>query len=79
MVFADVIFNSAMAGFRRYCIESTSLPADLHIVLSDIVQGAGNIADMFPYFLRHAKQMYPHIDCLEELRKISDLRDPPYW
>ena len=23
--------------------------------------------------------MYPHIDCLDELRKISDLRNPLYW
>lgn len=68
-----------MSNFRSHCIESEQLPTDLHIIISDIIKGGGNITDIFPYFLRHAKQMYPHIDCLDELRKISDLRNPPYW
>lgn len=68
-----------MGDFRKYCIESDNLPADLHIILSDIIQGSGNITDIFPYFLNHARQMYPHIDCLDELKKISDLRNPLYW
>mgnify|MGYP004598133353 CR=1 FL=1 len=68
-----------MSNFRSHCIESEQLPADLHIIVSDIINGGGNITDIFPYFLRHAKKMYPHIDCLDELRKISDLRNPPYW
>ncbi|XP_076762122.1 suv3 RNA helicase [Xylocopa sonorina] len=75
----DVIFNTTMTSFRKYCIASDSLPTDLHIVLKDIIVGAGNITDIFPYFLRYAKQMYPHIDCLDELKKISDLRNPCYW
>ncbi|XP_017892243.1 ATP-dependent RNA helicase SUV3 homolog, mitochondrial isoform X2 [Ceratina calcarata] len=75
----DAIFNTAMGNFRKYCVDSNSLPPDLHIVLSDIINGAGNVTDIFPYFLRYAKQMYPHIDCLDELRKISDLRNPPFW
>lgn len=52
---------------------------DLHIVLSDILQDAGNVTDIFPYFLRHAKQMFPHIDCIDDLKKISDLRSPASW
>lgn len=75
----DAIFNSAMGNFRRYCVESETLPTDLHIIISDISRKAGNITDIFPYFLRHAKQVYPHIECLDELKKISDLRNPPNW
>ncbi|XP_034188078.1 suv3 RNA helicase isoform X1 [Osmia lignaria lignaria] len=75
----DTIFNTAMGNFRKHCIESESLPADIHVILSDLTQGVGHITDLFPYFLRHTKQMYPHIDYLEELKKISDLRDPPQW
>nr|XP_012141467.1 PREDICTED: ATP-dependent RNA helicase SUV3 homolog, mitochondrial isoform X2 [Megachile rotundata] len=75
----DAIFNSAMGHFRRFCVESKTLPTDLHIIISDISRNAGNITDIFPYFLRHAKQMYPHLDCLEELKKISDLRNPANW
>ncbi|CAK9811539.1 ATP-dependent RNA helicase SUV3 homolog, mitochondrial [Anthophora plagiata] len=75
----EVIFTAAMNGFRKYCIESDTLPTDLHVILSDIAHQAGNITDIFPYFLRFTKQMYPHLNCLDELRKISDLRNPPYW
>ncbi|XP_012343051.2 ATP-dependent RNA helicase SUV3 homolog, mitochondrial [Apis florea] len=75
----ELIFNSAMASFRKHCIESEQLPADLHIILSDIINNAGNIIDIYPYFLDYVKKMYPHIECLDELKKISDLRNPSNW
>ncbi|CAK9823603.1 ATP-dependent RNA helicase SUV3 homolog, mitochondrial [Anthophora retusa] len=75
----EAIFTTAMNGFRKYCIDTDTLPTDLHIILSDIAQQAGNITDIFPYFLRFTKEMYPHLNCLDELRKISDLRNPPCW
>lgn len=71
--------QQAFASFRRYCIEAENLPADLHIIVSDILQGAGHLDDIFPYFLRHAKKMYPHLECMDDLRKISDLREPANW
>ena len=40
---------------------------------------AGHVDDMFPYFLQHAKTMFPHLDCMDDLRKISDLRQPANW
>lgn len=73
------LFHKAYVGFRRFCVESEALPVDLHVVLSDILQEAGHVDELFPYFLRHAKQMFPHLDCMEELQKISDLRLPPNW
>lgn len=60
-------------------MDTTTLPTDLHIILSDIVQGAGNITDLFPYFMQHAKQLYPHIDYINDLKKISDLTNPSQW
>lgn len=41
--------------------------------------GAGHVDDLFPYFLRHARQAFPHLDCLDDLKKISDLRTPANW
>lgn len=35
------LFHQAFISFRKYALESTSLPADLHIILSDICCGAG--------------------------------------
>jgi hypothetical protein len=37
------------------------------------------VDDLFPFFLRHAKQIFPVLECKDDLRKISDLRIPPNW
>uniref|UniRef100_A0AAQ6AEX5 ATP-dependent RNA helicase SUPV3L1, mitochondrial n=1 Tax=Amphiprion ocellaris TaxID=80972 RepID=A0AAQ6AEX5_AMPOC len=73
------LFHQAFISFRKYVLEMTSLPADLHIILSDICCGAGHIDDVYPYFMRHAKQIFPMLDCMDDLRKISDLRVPADW
>ena len=39
----------------------------------------GHATDIFPYFLRHAREMFPHLTCMDDLKKISDLRDPANW
>lgn len=51
----------------------------MHIALSDILRGAGHIDDMFPFFLEHARRCFPHLDCMDDLRKISDLTTPANW
>lgn len=73
------LFHQAFVSFRKYVLEISSLSADLHIILSDICCGAGHIDDIYPYFMRHAKQIFPMLDCMDDLRKISDLRVPPKW
>ncbi|XP_038677899.1 ATP-dependent RNA helicase SUPV3L1, mitochondrial-like isoform X2 [Scyliorhinus canicula] len=70
------LFHQAFISFRKYVMEVESLSVDLHIILNDICCGAGHVDDLFPYFLRHAKQVFPMLDCMEDLRKISDLRLP---
>ncbi|KGL84565.1 hypothetical protein N309_15547, partial [Tinamus guttatus] len=79
------LFHQAFISFRKYIMESNSVSADLHIILNDICCDAGKICllghvdDLFPFFLRHAKQIFPMLDCMDDLRKISDLRLPPNW
>ncbi|XP_029314682.1 ATP-dependent RNA helicase SUPV3L1, mitochondrial [Cottoperca gobio] len=73
------LFHQAFISFRKYVLEMMSLPADLHIILSDICSGAGHVDDVYPYFMRHAKQIFPMLDCMDDLRKISDLRVPANW
>lgn len=75
----DLIQSQAFASFRRHCLEGTNLPVDIHVIFSDILQGAGHLDDIFPYFLRHAKLIFPHIDCMDDLKQISDLRQPANW
>ncbi|XP_066587588.1 ATP-dependent RNA helicase SUV3 homolog, mitochondrial [Prorops nasuta] len=71
--------NQALKHFHKYCLDSKTLPVDLHIIFYDISQGALNPIDIFPYFLRYTKQAFPHMNCLEDLKKISDLRSPANW
>uniref|UniRef100_A0A672FBV0 ATP-dependent RNA helicase SUPV3L1, mitochondrial n=1 Tax=Salarias fasciatus TaxID=181472 RepID=A0A672FBV0_SALFA len=73
------LFHQAFISFRKFVLEMQSLPADLHIILSDICCGAGHVDDIYPYFMRHAKQIFPMLDCMDDLRKISDLRVPANW
>lgn len=40
---------------------------------------SGHVDDIYPYFIRHAKQIFPMLDCMDDLRKISDLRVPANW
>ncbi|XP_017488931.1 PREDICTED: ATP-dependent RNA helicase SUPV3L1, mitochondrial-like [Rhagoletis zephyria] len=69
----------AFSSYRRKILEAKVLDPEIHILLSDIVHAKGHVDDLFPSFLKHAKQIYPHIDCLDDLKKISDLRLPPNW
>ncbi|XP_040900202.1 ATP-dependent RNA helicase SUPV3L1, mitochondrial [Toxotes jaculatrix] len=73
------LFHQAFISFRKYALEAPALPADMHIILSDICCGAGHIDDIYPYFMRHAKKIFPMLDCMDDLRKISDLRVPANW
>ncbi|XP_072534496.1 ATP-dependent RNA helicase SUPV3L1, mitochondrial [Salminus brasiliensis] len=73
------LFHLAFISFRKHVVEKDTLAADLHIILSDICCGAGHLDDIFPYFMRHARQIFPMLDCMDDLRKISDLRVPANW
>lgn len=42
-------------------------------------QGAGHIHDIYPTFLKHAQKIFPHLICMDDLYKISDLSNPPNW
>ncbi|XP_043219384.1 ATP-dependent RNA helicase SUV3 homolog, mitochondrial-like [Amphibalanus amphitrite] len=73
------LFHQAYVSFRRYCVETAHLPPDLHIIFSDILRDAGHTDDLIPYFLRHARTIFPHLECMDDLKKISDLREPANW
>ena len=44
-----------------------------------LFQGASHLHDLYPYFFKHAKDIFPHLNCIEELYKVSDLTQPPNW
>lgn len=73
------VYQQTFINFRKFCVDSESLPVDLHIILADIIQGSGHIHDLYPIFIKHAKKIFPHLNCLEDLCNISDLTKPPNW
>lgn len=75
----EKLFSKAFISFRRYCYKSASLPPELYVKFCDIIDGHGHVSDLFPFFLSHARAAFPHLECHEELRKISDLGMPHTW
>lgn len=75
----EKLFTRAFISFKRYCYQSTSLPPELHIKFCDIIDGHGHVTDLYPFFLSHAREAFPHLECQDELRKISDLGLPHNW
>lgn len=75
----DKLFKKAFDSFRRYCVKSDSLPPEFYIKICDIIDGHGHITDIYPFFLKHAREAFPHLECYEELRRISDLGKPHSW
>ncbi|XP_051159009.1 ATP-dependent RNA helicase SUV3 homolog, mitochondrial [Leptopilina boulardi] len=75
----EYLQNQVHDHFKKYCLQTNTLPVDLHVILSDILQEARHITDIFPYYIRHAKEIFPHIDCIDDLKKIGDLRTPVNW
>ncbi|EEB12247.1 ATP-dependent RNA helicase SUV3, putative [Pediculus humanus corporis] len=73
------LIQKGFISFRKFCLDSQNLPPDLHVLLSDIIQSGGNELDIFPYFLQHVKSIFPHLDCMEDLKKIGDLTSPSNW
>uniref|UniRef100_T1JH79 ATP-dependent RNA helicase SUV3 homolog, mitochondrial n=1 Tax=Strigamia maritima TaxID=126957 RepID=T1JH79_STRMM len=73
------LYKEACNSFTRFCVSSETLPPDLHITFTDVIVGAGHVDDIYPYFMRHAKEIYPHLQCMDDLKKISDLRLPANW
>lgn len=75
----EYIQKKSFASFRQYCFQTKSIPAELYIKLYDIINGAAHPDDLFPYFLNHAKEIFPHLSCIDDLKKISDLTNPSTW
>ena len=75
----DYLYWQVCISFRKYCMDVSYLPPELYVLFSDILQDAIHIDSIFPYFLTHARRVFPHLECLNELKLISDLTNPPNW
>ncbi|KAL0281278.1 UNVERIFIED_CONTAM: hypothetical protein PYX00_002313 [Menopon gallinae] len=70
------ILQSTKVSFKKLCTDVDSLSSDLHVMLSDLINGQGHVLDLLPYFLQHASLIFPHLKYREELSKIGDLTEP---
>lgn len=75
----EKLYEQAFKSFQKFCVENNPLPAELHIVFSDILGGHSSVDELYQPFVKHARSIFPHLDCIDELKKISDLRLPPNW
>nr|CAD2134621.1 unnamed protein product [Meloidogyne enterolobii] len=74
------IFQKAFQSFRMSCcLGQTSLDPRLQVIFSDIIKYDHSVDQIYPYFLRHAHKVFPHLERINELRIISDLTHPHNW
>ncbi|KAL7076333.1 hypothetical protein ACQ4LE_004651 [Meloidogyne hapla] len=77
------IFQKAFQSFRLNCCSGpnppTSLDPCLQVIFSDIIKYDHSVDQIYPYFLRHAHKVFPHLERINELRVISDLTHPHDW
>ena len=38
-----------------------------------------HVDSLMPYYLEHAKKVFPYLDCMDDLSKISDMSLPANW
>ncbi|EFO90455.1 hypothetical protein CRE_04454 [Caenorhabditis remanei] len=77
----DKLFMRSFKSFREYCTpdDLSSVDPALLILLSDISKGVKDCEMLYPFFLDHSKQVFPHLEAMDDLRIISDLTRPHNW
>lgn len=82
LIFTSFWVTSAMEQVHILIIPSVDTLCCITLIYQSgmfVILIAGHIDDIYPYFMRHAKQIFPMLDCMDDLRKISDLRLPANW
>jgi ATP-dependent RNA helicase SUPV3L1/SUV3 len=73
------MFKESILSFRKLCFHTIKLPEGLQAKLGKIISKEANTTDLFPFFLNHAYELYPHLKCMDELKIQSNLAEPAYW
>ncbi|XP_065828308.1 ATP-dependent RNA helicase SUPV3L1, mitochondrial-like [Oscarella lobularis] len=71
-------YPRACGDFKRFLLKGNPT-AELRQIVSSLCDDKGNINDLFPHFLEFSRSAYPLVDCLDELKNISDLTIPADW
>ncbi|KAK6029688.1 hypothetical protein OSTOST_04204, partial [Ostertagia ostertagi] len=74
------LFVTAYRSFREYCLcEKGGVEPALLVLFQDIIRGSTDVESLFPFFLAHARKVFPHLEAMDDLRMISDLTQPHNW
>ncbi|KAK6732086.1 hypothetical protein RB195_016453 [Necator americanus] len=74
------LFVTAYRSFREYCLsEKGGVEPALLVLFHDIIKEGHDVDRLFPYFLAHARKVFPHLEAMDDLRMISDLTQPHNW
>ncbi|KAM3728112.1 ATP-dependent RNA helicase [Dirofilaria immitis] len=73
------MFHATYKSFRNYCLHASPLDPCIAVIISDILSKARDVDSIYPYFIEHAKRVYPHLECEKELKTLSDLTKPHNW
>ncbi|WKX96045.1 hypothetical protein Q1695_012480 [Nippostrongylus brasiliensis] len=74
------LFVTAYRSFREYCLsEKGGVEPALLVLFQDVVKGEHDVEGLFPFFLAHARKVFPHLEAMDDLRMISDLTQPHNW
>lgn len=73
------MFHAAYKSFRDYCFNAALSNPCIAVVISDILKKARDVDCLYPYFIEHARKVYPHLECERELKTLSDLSEPHNW
>uniref|UniRef100_A0A0K0DVZ8 RNA helicase n=1 Tax=Strongyloides stercoralis TaxID=6248 RepID=A0A0K0DVZ8_STRER len=76
---SDKIFMATFKSFRKMCIHDKNLDIETKLFLSDIHNKKASLDILFKPFLDHARQIYPHLESMEDLKISSDLTQPHNW
>ncbi len=63
----------------KYVLKFLFYRVRMTLKVRPLFRGQTHNTDLFPFFLRHARKVFPHLECLDELKSLSDLTDPPNW
>ncbi|TMS38759.1 hypothetical protein L596_005409 [Steinernema carpocapsae] len=73
------LFSKAFTAFRIYCLSDAPLDNAIRVTFSDVINHGHSVDSLFPFFLSHARKVYPHLESIEDLKHISDLTQPHNW
>nr|CDJ82951.1 DNA RNA helicase domain containing protein [Haemonchus contortus] len=74
------LYVTAYRSFREYCLrEKGGVEPSLLVLFQDIIKEGHDVECLFPFFLAHARKVFPHLEAMDDLRMISDLTQPHNW